>query len=440
MGDLRRTATGAVVMALIGIALATGAAQAAKFKVLQSFAPKLGENPMGPVLIDQAGNIFGTASQAGPRGGGTVYELKPKGGGYKATSIFRFCLSCGTGQAPNGPLIIDTQGNLYGTADNVVFELSPIAGQKHWSEKILYQFCLQQNCIDGSNPIGGLTYVGAATGAAYDGTSPLYGTTGNGGAKGGGTVFQLSNGQGKWTESVIYSFCSEGGNSCTDGKLPLGRPFADGAGNLFGATFEGGNAFQGVGAGIIYELSPAGKSWTETTLYRFCALAECSDGALPTGDLAMDATGALYGTTGVGGMKCEPGAWGCGVLYRLIPNGAQSQEAVLYAFCKERDCRDGSAPQAGLLINSDGSLIGTTYFGGGNDIDVEALGGGVVFELTGTAYKVLHRFCSLDQCADGEYPTAQLVMDKDSRFLGSASMGGAFGDSSLGGTVFELRR
>lgn len=241
-------------------------------------------------------------------------------------------------------------------------------------------------------------------------------------------------------KSVIYSFCTEGGNSCADGKLPLGRPLADGAGNLFGATFEGGNAFQGVGAGVVYELSPTGKSWTETTLYRFCALAQCSDGALPKGDLAMDATGTLYGTTGVGGTKCKPGDWGCGVLYKLIPNGAQSQETVLYAFCKERDCRDGSAPQAGLLINSDGSLIGTTYFGGGNDIDVETLGGGVIFELTGTTYKVLHRFCSLDECADGEYPTAQLVMDKDNRFLGSASMGGAFGESGLGGTVFELRR
>jgi uncharacterized repeat protein (TIGR03803 family) len=436
MRGFKRTLATAFLTA--GVTFAGGAAHAAKFKVLVSFAHKLGSNPMAPVLIDQTGNLYTTASQLGPRGGGTVVELSPKpGGGYKTKAIFRFDGQGARGGQPNGPLIIDTQGNLYGTADNLVFELSPVTGQKAWGEKILHQFCSQQNCTDGNGPTGGLTYAGASSGAPYDGSSPLFGATGGGGDKNGGTVFKLTNSSGNWAEKVLYNFCSEGGSDCTDGYVPTGGVVLDVTGNLYGATVQGGgNKFQTGGAGVIFEFSPG--EGTETVLYRFCSGANCADGARPVGNLAMDAAGSIYGAT-VGGGACDTGGqFGCGVIFKVLPNGSSSQESVLYTFCQQRDCRDGLSPQAGLFLDSTGNLFGTTYQGGGNDIDYFGVGGGVVFQLKGAALKVLHRFCSFPNCGDGEYPAAPLVTGGATGLYGTTTLGGRFGDATDGGTAFKI--
>jgi uncharacterized repeat protein (TIGR03803 family) len=164
------------------------------------------------------------------------------------------------------------------------------------------------------------------------------------------------------------------------------------------------------------------------------------DGAYPIGNLTMDATGNLFGVTAAGGKSCHPDPSGCGTIFKVTPNGGDSQETVLYAFCTKRDCRDGHAPHAGVILDPQGNLLGTTWFGGGNDGDVNGLGGGVVFRLspdTGT-YKVLHSFCSLANCADGEYPLAPLAMDASGNLYGTASVGGSFGGGIDGGTIFKL--
>lgn len=438
----------------MGVALTGGGAQAAKFKVLHSFCEGPhrpcggGSNPQAALVMDATGNLYGTAVGGG-NGFGTVFEMERKADGkFNFKPLYRFCHgSCEDGAQPFGALILDTQGNLYGTTsrggnnnNGVVFELSPKAGKRTWVEKVLYMFCLQSGCHDGSGPVGGLTYAGASSSAQYDGTSPLYGTTAGGGAMNGGAVFQLTNTSGAWSESVLYDFCSEGGSECTDGAGPLAVTL-DPAGHLFGMTeIGGGNDSKLDGAGVIFELSPNGNgSWNETTLYRFCSLRNCADGARPwRGDLAIDADGALYGTTLFGGRKCAAFADGCGVIFKLVPNGAASEETVLYEFCRRNDCEDGSLPKAGLTLGELGTLSGTTSAGGGNDSDQFSKGAGTIFELSGSSsLHVLHRFCSLAACSDGAAPDAKPILTSGTVY-GTTDLGGAFGDTSSGGTIFSV--
>ncbi len=442
MGDLRRMVAGLAVMAIAGLALATGAAEAAKFKVLHSFCTPGhrfcgdGSNPPGQLVMDQAGNFFGTAATGG-LDAGTVFELERKPGGrFKFKTLYRFCTQGTCGHNPSGAPVIDTQGNLYGTASNLVFELSRGGKRGLWTEKVIHSFC--GGCGDGNLPNGGLTYAGASSGVPYDGVSPLFGVTQLGGANNGGTVFELTNNGGGWTETVLYSFCSQGGSNCTDGEHPLAPPTIDPFGNLFGTALDGGNKFSPFGAGAIYELTLSGSSWTETVLHRFCSLSKCADGARPLGKLAMDSSGALFGIAQNGG-HCTLDKEGCGVLFKLLPNGEQSEETLLHVFCSEKDCRDGDLPQGGPLLDSSGDLFGSTAFGGGNDIDQRGFGGGVVYELASDAsFRVLHSFCSLSDCADGEDPESELVMDALGRLYATTELGGDFGEGSAGGTVFRV--
>jgi uncharacterized repeat protein (TIGR03803 family) len=217
-------------------------------------------------------------------------------------------------------LVIDTQGNLYGTTakggtgteggNGVVSELFRKDGK--WKEKVLYSFCSRKGCTDGGDPHDGLTYAGAASGQAYDGVSPLYGTTyAGGGGMHEGTVFSLAPKAGtkKWSEQVLYAFCSQ--TNCTDGQTPETPLYIDGQGNIYG-TASGGSTNDG----IVFELSPNGSGYTESLPYTFCEQANCADGAGPQGGVIMDMTGNLYGTTVAGGTAH-------GVVFELSPNGSQ---------------------------------------------------------------------------------------------------------------------
>ena len=435
-----------LTMALLAMALAGGAAQAAKFKVLHSFCESHhrvcgdGANPQGALVADATGNFFGTTATGG-FGLGTVFELERKpNGGFNFKTLYRFCTQGTCGRNPNGALVIDTAGNLYGTANNLVYELSPGEKRGQWAEKVLYGFCSQQNCADGSEPDGGLTYAGASGGVLFDGVSPLYGTTASGGTNNWGTVFQLASNGGQWTERVLYNFCSEGGSNCTDGAGPVASVTLDPSGKIYGMTEKGGgNNPKLDGAGTVFELSPNGNdSWKETTLYRFCSLRKCADGARPWGDVILDASGTLYGTTHFGGRTCAALPDGCGVIFKLVPNGEESQETVLYEFCRKSDCRDGSAPMAGLTLGTTGSLFGTTALGGGNDVGQFIKGGGTFFELSGTSLNVLHRFCSLAACDDGAQPDSKPIIISSDELYGTAGLGGEFGESQDGGVIFHL--
>jgi uncharacterized repeat protein (TIGR03803 family) len=412
-------------------------AKASTFNVLHSFCvyceKERGGNPRSSLTADTSGNLFGTT-------GGSVFELeKQDDGQLKYKYLARFP---GGDKAPGGTslnsLIIDVSGNLYGTAargerhrDGLVFELTRSNGR--WVEKILHIFCPGVGCRDGAQPEAGLTYAGASSGAPYDGVSPLYGTT-LGGGKGAGVVYKIENIAGNWHETVLHRFCSE--PNCADGFGPRGGLVIDGAGNLFGTTTYGNGIACDAspsGCGTVFELSQNGSKWTHQVLYRFCSLSACSDGANPGGDLVIDDQGRLVGTTSNGG-HCPLYDNGCGTVYRVSLDGGAPQETVLYAFCPQKHCRDGLAPLAGVSIDSVGNIFGTTAYGGGNDIDQGGLGGGTVFELSGAELSVLHSFCALPNCADGEYPVAQPSITSSGQLYGTTEGGGQFGF----GTLFEV--
>lgn len=299
-----------------------------------------GYDPHGGVVRDASGNLYGTTvaggtgvcqSSGGPAVGcGTVFELSPvEGGSYAFKVLHNFQGAVlgapgRDGQAPYGNLVLDAEGNLYGTTTSsgaynggTVFELSPRAGGG-WAEKILHYFDFAAR--DGFAPQAGLI---------FDAAGNLYGTTENGGTghcvtygerqiTGCGTVFKLSpsSGSGR-TETVLYSFQTNG----SDGWYPMGNLTFDNEGNLYGTTNAGGagsctnvdGAF--LGCGIVFELSPSsGGAWTETVLHEFQN--NSVDGMNPTGDVILDSSGNVYGTTFGGG---NAGKTGGGTVFEITP-------------------------------------------------------------------------------------------------------------------------
>jgi uncharacterized repeat protein (TIGR03803 family) len=253
----------------------------------------------------------------------------------------------------------------------------------------------------------------------------LYGTTEYGGSSDAGTAFKLTQ---AGVESVLYVF--QGG---TDGVLPDSGLTADAAGNMYGTTeFGGGSGGCSTlpGCGTIYKITPSG---AETVLYAFQGK---SDGAFPSGGLIIDAAGNLYGTTTEAPYHND--ACCCGAVFKLAPDGT---ETVLYTFCSQSGCADGSTPVAGLLADKDGNLYGTTEWGGDDEaLDCE-YGCGTVFEITkdGTE-SVLHEF----EGWDGQNPLSALIADKKGNLYGTAISGGSGYDCGEGaggcGTIFELSR
>jgi len=271
---------------------------------------------------------------------------------------------------------------------------------------VLYSFCAQTNCADGSEPLAGLI---------MDKWENLYGTTALGGANGRGTVFQLTPGG---TETVLYSFCAQ--TNCADGANPGAALIMDEAGNLYGTTPVGGANDRGT----VFELTPSGR---ETVLYSFCAQHGCADGSTPLAALIMDKWENLYGTTDVGGANDQ------GTVFELTHRGT---ETVLYSFCAQTNCADGARTRASLIMDKRGNLYGTTLIGGRNNNTFRD-GGGTVFELTpGGRETVLYSFCAQTNCADGALPQAGLIMDKAGNLYGTTVQGGA--NNFLGGVVFQL--
>jgi uncharacterized repeat protein (TIGR03803 family) len=412
--------------AALSVLVWASAGARAQLKVLHSFTGQDGAEPLGGVIFDGAGNLYGTTNNGGARNDGAVYQLSPNGT-ESVLHSFSICgaskTGCTEGNSPEGPLVMDASGNLFGTAAagggpgrlaGTVFMLAP-----NGSETTLYAFCSKTNCIDGEHPRGGLV---------VDAHGNLFGVTSAGGGRGMGVVYQLTAGSPQYKQTVIHSFCSS--PTCTDGAFPAAGTspapglIIDAAGNLYGTTSQGGAHDNGE----VFELSPSDSgTYALRVLYSFCPKDDCSGGQAPNSGLLLDGAGNIYGTTARGGTGHTFQNESVGVLFRLSPHGQDFTETVLYNFCSESHCTDGALPTGSLIMDSAGVLYGTASAGG-------AKKAGVVFALApnGT-YAVLHDFCSDRHCADGDTPQA-IVEDARGNLFGTAAKGGA----DKKGTVFEI--
>jgi uncharacterized repeat protein (TIGR03803 family) len=264
---------------------------------------------------------------------------------------------------------------------------------------------LSFNGTDGADPQG------AALIQTIDGD--LYGTTSNGGANQQGTIFKIAP---DGTLTTLYSFCSQSG--CSDGANPFATLLQGADGDFYGTTYEGGAA----GYGTVFKITP---SDTLTTLYSFCSLSDCTDGANPQSGLVQANNGDLYGTTLQGGANDVCGV-GCGTVFKITPSGVLT---TLYRFCTQSGCADGEYPHAGLVQTANGDLYGTTA-AGGNDYDA-----GTVFKITPSGtLTTLYSFCAQSGCVDGSDPVAGLILAANGGFYGTTEQGGA---NDLG-TVFKI--
>jgi len=296
-----------------------------------------GAEPVGTLVWDEKGNLFGVTQLGGDGSVGTVFELSPaSGGGWNKSTITTFYGGY-YGNQPVG-LISDGKGHLYGITlyggalclCGVVFELKQSKGS--WTYIVLHQFL---GLPDGAIPQG-LTLDNAGT---------LYGTTQSGGAYNAGTVFQIKHSDGHWKESVLHSFT--GG---ADGAFPFAGMIVDQAGNLYGTTTSGGSGNRGV----VFELKhKSNGKWQEQVLHSFKDNGH--DGISPSTALIFDNTGNIYGTTSQGGV------YGNGTAFELMRNFDGTWiETVIQTFIGPSR---GSQPNA-LVLGNDGHLYGTTYAGG----------------------------------------------------------------------------
>ncbi len=262
--------------------------------VLYTFSLSDGSGPIGGLIFDQAGNLYGTTAGGGPGKGGNVFKLTPpatSGGSWTFTILHNFNSSTSStayagGCGPNANVTLGPNGSLYGTTSycganggGVVFKLSPPAnGHTGWQETVLHTFGPANTLGDGALPRGGVI-VGKG--------GVLFGTTSQGGTHYGGIAYELFppvTSGGAWTEQILTSFT--GG---TVGYQAWGNLVLNSNGALYGVT----------AASNLYKLTPpaiSGNPWTETVLCTFGG----SNGSVPLAGV-LQLNGALYGATSTGG-------------------------------------------------------------------------------------------------------------------------------------------
>ncbi len=395
-------------------------AEAQTFIVLHNFTGgQDGANPVAGLSTDGAGNLFGTAS-LGALGYGAVFELVHRGSGWVLSPLYQF-RGMPDGFFPEAGVTIAPDGTLYGTTFyggiagygcnqggpvqcGTVFHLRPSAtacttALCPWTETQIYEFNSYPNLFWPN--FGDLI---------FDQSGNLYGVADQGGGGTGlaGGVFRLTASNGGWTETNIYEFLGT-----NDGGQPLGGVTFDNAGNLFGTSF--GVPASGVPYGSVYELTPFGSGWTETTLHLF---QNGDDGAFPKADVILDAMGNVYGTTSFGG------SGNGGTVFELSLTQQGWVFTVLYSLAGPI----GRGPFSPLLMDSAGNLYGTTVSGG-------AYQQGSVFKLAqtggGWTYTSLHDFTGGN---DGRAPYGNLIFDASGNLYGTAGWGGSSGN----GVVWEI--
>jgi len=387
----------------VGIALTTLVAQpgqAQTYRVIHTFTNAAdGGNPFAGLTIDKAGNLYGTAAYGGYFGGncyaggcGTAFKLAPRGSGWIFTTLYTF-QDQSDGGNPEARLILGPDGSLYGTTifgDTVVNlkppPTRPVSAFGPWLEKTLYQF---NGGSEGVFPEGD---------QVFDQAGNLYGGVFAGGSgdcyDGCGNVYMLTPSNGGWIRTSVYDF--QGPN---DGGGPNGVVFGK-DGNLYGTTFRDGP----YGDGTVFQLTPSGSGWTETTLHSF----QYDDGINPGAGLISDAAGNFYGSTTTG-----PGY--SGTIFELSPSNGGWTYTVLYHLPSQYE----GGPAAVLAMDAAGNLYGTIK-------GYCEYCWGAVFKLSpgsgGWTFTSLHDFNG----SDGGHPYSNVVFDAQGNFYGTASNGGPY--------------
>jgi uncharacterized repeat protein (TIGR03803 family) len=382
--------------------LATSAWAASTTKLVYSFTGNDdGEYTDTELVMDSAGNLYGTSVQGGRYGGGTVFQVTPAG---VHTVLYDFTGGADGGEPYKG-VTLDAQGNLYGTAVTggggsceggcgVVFKLTNSGGT--WTQTVIHTFT------------GGSDGAGPGSPVAIDKHGNIWGTTPTGGADGMGVVYELApDATGGWKQRVIHTFT--GGNDGGGGSA--GRFLIDAHGNLYNVcTVGGANGF-----GTVYEISPIQGKWQFRTLYAF---KDQPDGASPYGGLISDRAGHLYGTT------YYAGAYDLGTVYRLTNNNGTWTESVLYSF---KGGTDGASPISSLVADAAGNLYGTTSDGG-----AAACTCGVIFRMsrnaTGWTEAVAYRFPGTPQPG---FAYNGMIRDAAGNFYGATVHGGGGNDGAI---------
>lgn len=355
--------------------------------------------PYASLIMDKAGNLYGTTYQGGTQNFGTVFTISPDG-----TEKVLHSFTGDDGAIPYSDLIMDGAGNLYGTTaqggesnKGLIYKITPDG-----TETIVHEFAKDGKGVE---PLGRVT---------FSKNGSLIGTTFGGGkgdcmlndVHGCGTVYEISPG-GK--EKVFHKFAG----GAHDGEHPYGGVVIDTAGNIYGTTLSGGIVNKhclepSPGCGTIFKLAPDG---TETVLHYFAGK---DDSACPVASMIADSSGNLFGTT-----------IGCGstpIAFKVTPDGT---ETILHAFSGKQE----GPPAGGLIADASGNLYGATIDGANGSAF------GTIFQLAPDGTEtVLHTFSAKD--GGGWVPVGGLVSDENGNLYGTTSQGGAGGR----GTVFELEK
>jgi uncharacterized repeat protein (TIGR03803 family) len=386
---------------LLTATLVAQTASPKSFSLLYQFkSGRDGSSPYSSLILDAEGNLYGTTMIDGAYSYGTVFKITPQG---KETVLHSFKGTGGDGATPVAPVVMDAAGNLYGTTEyggifgngcggngcGIVFKIDA-AGK----ETVLHQFTGIPG-LDGMNPEQGLV---------LDSKGNLYGTTFQGGTydvsgNSYGIVFKITP-AGK--ETILHSF-NPTAPPFDDGGWPLGGSLVrDSAGNLYGTTYIGGLG----SIGTVFKLRPNRQI---NILHSFFG---GDDGMYAYGSLVRDPSGNLYGVTYFGGV------FEGGTAFKVDSN---DNETIVHSF---GGTGDGVPPGAGLAMDRAGNLYGTTTEGGRSFF-------GTVFKLDPTGKEtVLHTFLG----KQGDGPDWGVIRDSKGNLYGTTQYGGAYG----GGVVFKL--
>jgi uncharacterized repeat protein (TIGR03803 family) len=327
-----------------------------KLTTVVSFNGADGYGPVGSLIADAAGNLYGTTANGGANEDGTVFEIAKTKHGYASAPTTLVSFTGVDGANPDVGLIANAAGDLFGTTlngganeDGTVFE---IAKTKHG-------YASAPTTLVSFNGVNGDL---SAASLIADAAGDLFGTTYGGGTDGDGTVFEIAKTKHGYASAPTPLVSFNG----ADGAYPNGSLVADAAGDLFGTTQKGGPD----NYGTVFEIAKTkhGYASAPTTLVSFTG----ADGAYPVGSLIADAAGNLFGTTYSGGHSKKQ-ALGTAFDIAKTKHGYASAPTTLVTFTGA----DGTSPVGSLFADAAGDLIGVSQLGGGF---------GIVFEISNSGF------------------------------------------------------